>query len=153
MIVLIVMTAMLIIMLCGFAYWLATYALPFMVALFAARFAFGSGAGVVGAGLVGLVAGAASFAILAFLFATLRALFLRIVIALIFAAPAAVAGYALVHGVLGEAVPSPIWRQIFCITGGALTGFSALTRLVALPKQPLGSAAGAPRRVTRNSGN
>ncbi|WP_113253811.1 hypothetical protein [Bosea sp. UNC402CLCol] len=33
-------------------------------------------------------------------------------VALIFAAPAAVAGYALVHGITKEAVPSDIWRQI-----------------------------------------
>jgi hypothetical protein len=44
-------------------------------------------------------------------------------------APAAVAGYALVHGVAREAVPSEIWRQIFCIIGGGFVGVSALVRL------------------------
>jgi hypothetical protein len=52
-------------------------------------------------------------------------------VALIFAAPAAVAGYALVHGVTKESVPSEIWRQIFCIIGGGFVGISALLRLAA----------------------
>jgi len=51
-------------------------------------------------------------------------------VALVFAAPAAIAGYALIHGVTKESVPSEIWRQIFCITGGAFVGVSALMRLV-----------------------
>ena len=102
-----------------------------MLALAVTRFAFGTGAGWVGAAIVGLAAGAASFAILAFLFDTLRAPILRIALALIFAAPAAVAGYALVHGVTGEAVPSPVWRQIFCLAGGAMVGAAAVIRLAA----------------------
>lgn len=59
----------------------------------------------------------------------LRVPILRLAVALIFAAPAAVAGYALVHGVTREAVPSEIWRQIFCIAGGIFVGGSALARL------------------------
>jgi hypothetical protein len=54
-----------------------------------------------------------------------------LIVALIFAAPAAVAGYALVHGITKEAVPSEIWRQIFCIIGGGFVGVSALMRLAA----------------------
>ncbi|MBN9147072.1 MULTISPECIES: hypothetical protein [unclassified Nitrobacter] len=127
----IVVAVMLIGMMCVLAYTLATYALPFMLALAVTRFAFGTGAGWVGAAIVGLAAGAASFAILAFLFDTLRAPILRIALALIFAAPAAVAGYALVHGVTGEAVPSPVWRQIFCLAGGAMVGAAAVIRLAA----------------------
>lgn len=42
MIALIVMTVMLVIMLCVLAYRLATYALPFMLALAAASFAYGT---------------------------------------------------------------------------------------------------------------
>ena len=49
-------------------------------------------------------------------------------VALVFAAPAAIAGYALVYGVTHEAIPSAIWRQIFCFIGGALVGVSALMR-------------------------
>jgi hypothetical protein len=34
-----------------------------------------------------------------------------------------------VHGVTREAVPSEVWRQIFCIAGGIFVGCSALARL------------------------
>jgi len=131
MIALIVVTIMLIGMMCVLAYTLAIYALPFMLALAAARFAYSTGAGWLGAGIVGLTAAAASFGILAFLFAMVRAPILRIVVAVLFAAPAAVAGYALVYGITAEAVPSPVWRQVFCIAGGALVGAAAMMRLAA----------------------
>ena len=131
MIAMIVLTVMLIGAMGFLAYTLATYALPFMVALEAARFAYGTGAGWIGAGIVGLVAGAALFGVLVLLFATVRAPILRIAVALIVAAPAAVAGYALVYGVTREAVLSEIWRQIFCIAGGAFVGIAAVMRLAA----------------------
>lgn len=131
----IVMTVMLVGMLCVLAYTLATYALPFMLALAAARFAYETGAGLIGAGLVGLLAGVASFGIVTLLFATARAPVLRIALAVIFAVPATVAGYALVHGVAGELVPSPTWRSIFSVIGALATGLSALARLAASPSR------------------
>ncbi|MFC6446105.1 hypothetical protein [Shinella zoogloeoides] len=115
--------------LCVLAYTLAVYALPFMLGVTAAQFAYHTGAGFIGAGLVGFAAAVAAFGVLALLFDTLRSPILRLIVALVFAAPAAVAGYALVHGVTKETVPTEIWRQIFCIFGGAFVGTSALLRL------------------------
>jgi len=69
--------------------------------------------------------------VLVLLFATLRAQIPRIAVALIVAAPAAVAGYTLVYGVAREAVPSEIWRQIFCIAGDAFVGITVIMRLAA----------------------
>lgn len=51
---------MLIGMMCVLAYTPAIYALPFMLALVATRFAYGTGAGWLGAGTVGIVVGVAS---------------------------------------------------------------------------------------------
>ena len=127
---LILMSVALIAMLCVVAYTLAVYALPFMIGINAAQFAYQTGSGLIGAGLVGLVAAGAAFGFLALLFDTLRSPILRLIVALIFAAPAAVAGYALIHGITKEAVPSDIWRQTFCIVGGGFIGISALVRLV-----------------------
>ena len=118
-------------MMCVLAYRLATYALPFAIALAAMRFAYDTGAGIIGAGLVGVVAGMVSFAILVLAFAVLRAPILRIAVALIFATPAAIAGYALVQGLTAEIVPSPVWRQIFSAIGAITIGISALARLAA----------------------
>lgn len=123
----------LIAMLCVLAYTLAVYALPFMLGLSAAQFAYQTGSGLIGAGFVGLVAAGAAFGILALLFDTLRPPILRLIVALVFAAPAAGAGYALVHGITKESVPSEIWRQIFCIVGGGFVGVSALMRLGVSP--------------------
>lgn len=120
-----------IVLLCVAAYTLATYALPFMLGLAAARFAYHTGSGLIGAGFVGLLARAVAFGLLVFLFETLRPPILRLAVALIFAIPAAIAGYALIHGITRDAVPSEIWRQIFCIIGGLVVGVSALMRLAA----------------------
>lgn len=131
MVAVMLMSVVLVGVLCFVAYTLATYALPFMLGLTAARFAYDTGSGLIGAGLVGLAAGTVAFGLLVFLFASLRPPILRLVVALVFAAPAAMAGYALVHGVTKEAVPSEIWQQIFCIIGAIFVGVSALMRLAA----------------------
>lgn len=115
--------------LCVVAYILATYALPLMLGFAIARFAYHTGVGLIGASFIGLIAAAAVSGVFSVLFAKLRSPILRLIVALIFAAPATLAGYALVHGVTHEAMSSAIWRQIFCIIGGALVGVSALMRV------------------------
>ncbi|MCA1967499.1 MAG: hypothetical protein LDL42_00090 [Rhizobium sp.] len=130
------MSVALIALLCVLAYTLAVYALPFLLGLTAAQFAYQTGSGLIGAGLVGLFSAGVAFGILAVLFETIRSPALRLIVALIFAAPAAVAGYALVYGVIKEAVPSDIWRQIFCIVGGGVVGIAAWMRLAAGVGQP-----------------
>lgn len=110
-------------------YTLAIYARPLFVGLAATQFAYQAGSGLIGAVLVGLFSVGVTFGILAVLFETIRAPVIRLIVALVFAAPAAVAGYALVHGITKEAVPSEIWQQIFCIVGGGLVGIAAWMRL------------------------
>jgi hypothetical protein len=83
----------------------------------------------IGVGIVGLFAGVGAYGVLACLYATLRSPGLRPAIALIFALPAAIAGFALVDGAAREAVPSEVWRKIFSLIGGAFIGMSALARL------------------------
>lgn len=107
----------------------------------AARFAHATGSGLIGAGVVGLVAGAAAYGLLVFAFASLRSPVLRLIVALVLAAPAAVAGYVLVRSVTAEAVPSEVWRQIFCVIGGGITGLSVLIRLVAARNPERGTQA------------
>lgn len=131
MFVLMLMVVALIAGLCVLAYTLAVYALPFMIAVEAARWAYTSGSGLIGAGVVGLVAGAAAYGLLIALFMVVRTPILRLAVALVFAAPAAIAGYALVHGMATQAVPSEVWRQVFSIVGGGFVGLSAVMRLAA----------------------
>ena len=131
MVMLILLGVVLVGLLCALAYTLATYALPFMLGLAAARLAYDTGAGLIGAGFVGLAAGAVAFGVLTFLFSTLRSPILRFAVMIVFVAPAAIAGYALVHGTVRQAVPSEFWRQVFCIMGGVAVGVSAWLRLAA----------------------
>jgi hypothetical protein len=72
---------------------LAVYALPFFVGLTAGLAALQGGAGVIGALLVGVGAGALTLAIGEIAFAVVRPLILRAAIAAAFAVPAAIAGY------------------------------------------------------------
>ena len=74
------MSVVLIAGLCVLAYTLAVYALPFMLGLTAAQFAYQTGSGVIGAGLVGLVSAGVAFGILALLFETLRTPILRLIV-------------------------------------------------------------------------
>ena len=122
---------------------LAIYAVPFFVGLTVGMWAFETGAGVIGAALVGLVAGVVALFAAQLIFASVRSLALRAVIALLFAAPAAVAGYQAVLGIAALLVPSEAWRHVFAAIGGLAVGASAAVQLAAF------AGAGAqPRQVT-----
>ena len=129
MIVVIVLAVLLIAMMAILVYRLATYALPAMLALTVARLADATGAGWVGAGIAGLVAGILSFCVLVVLFATARKPTVRAAVVLIFVTPAIAAGYVLTYGLTEGAVPSAIWRQTLCFAVSALVGASAFARL------------------------
>lgn len=132
MIIAIATIALLIGLLSILAYWLAIYALPFMIGLAVARFAYETGAGPVGAGVAGLLAAVGSMVLLILALAVLKSSLLRLTMVFIFIIPAMIAGYALVNGLTHELVPSAIWRQVFGIAGGILIGLSALARLTAI---------------------
>jgi hypothetical protein len=122
---------------------LAIYAVPFFVGLTVGTWAFETGAGVIGAAVVGLVAGVVALFAAQLLFASVRSLALSAVIALLFATPAAVAGYHAVLGISALLVPSEAWRHVFAVIGGLVVGVSAAVQLAAF------AGAGAqPRPVT-----
>ena len=76
---------------CWLIFALAVYALPFFVAIDASACRrFHSGAGVIGAPLVGIAAGGMTLVIGQIAFAMTRSLILRAVIAAVFAVPAAI---------------------------------------------------------------
>ena len=130
---------------------LAVYALPFFLGLTAGLAAFHGGAGVVGALLVGIVAGALTLAMGQIAFAVVRPLILRAAVAAAFAVPAAIAGYHAVLGVLQIGVPSLVWREVFAWIGAIFIGGTAWTRMTALaeplPLRPGGAAQNEPQPV------
>ncbi len=114
---------------CWLIFTLAVYALPFSLGLTAGAAAFHGGAGIFGALLVGIVAGALTLAIGQIAFAVVRPLILRAAIAAAFAVPAAIAGYHAVLGLSQIGVPSLIWREAFAWIGAIFIGGAACARM------------------------
>jgi hypothetical protein len=114
---------------CWLIVTLAVYALPFFVAVNAGMIAFHSGAGILGAPLVGIAAGVVTLAIGQTAFAMTRPLILRAVIAAVFAIPAAVAGYHVVLVMSQIGMPSLAWREVFACLGALVIGGTTWTRL------------------------
>jgi hypothetical protein len=127
---------------CWLIFTLAVYALPFFIGLTAGMAAFHSGAGVLGALLVGMVTGAITLAIGQIAFAVVRPPVLRAVIAAAFAVPAAIAGYH-VLGLSQIGVPSLIWREVIAWIGALFIGCTAWARMTVfaepLPLRPSGT--------------
>jgi hypothetical protein len=125
---------------CWLLFTFAIYALPFFVGLNIALAAFHSGAGVIGAFIVGIFSGAAAMLIGQIVFVTVKAPAIRISIALMYAIPAAIAGYSATLGLAQIGIPSTVWREIFAIIGGGFVGCTALARLAL--ENPLASGPG-----------
>lgn len=78
-------------LLCWLLFTLAVFALPAFVGFAAGAWAHGTGSGTPGAILVGMFAAAVTFAVGQFLIAFARPIWLKLGVAVIFVAPAAVA--------------------------------------------------------------
>jgi hypothetical protein len=134
---------------CWLIFTLAVYALPFFFGLTAGMAAFHGGAGVIGALLVGVVAGALTLGVGQIAFSVVRPLPLRAGIAAAFAIPAAIAGYHAVLGLSQIGVPSLIWREVFAWIGAIFVGGSAWARMTVfaepLPLRPGGAPQNEPQ--------
>ena len=117
----------------GFMCWLlfnlAVYALPCFVGAWAGIAAYHSGAGIIGAIIIALVAGVATalagqLAILAIPVTAIRA-----AIALLFAGPAAFAGYNTVLDLAEIGIPSHAWGVAFAVAGAVMIGGTAWARM------------------------
>lgn len=117
----------------GFICWLlfnlAVYALPFFVGVSAGLLAYDSGAGPLAAIVVGVVAGASALVMGQVLFANLRHPFARAVVALLFAGPAALAGYHAVLGLASAGAMAEPWAQVFGAFGAMTIGVIAWSRI------------------------
>ena len=129
---LILLAISLTIMLCIIAYNLAIYALPFMVGLTAAQYAWAAGAGLFMTGFAAIAAALGAIALVIGVLGFAKNPALRLIALAIFAVPAAIAGYALVHGVTKKAVDSAIVLNLLGGTGGLFIGIAAMVNLNAL---------------------
>jgi hypothetical protein len=108
---------------------LAIHALPTFAAVACGLWAYRAGAGFFGATAIGLLAGAGALIAGRVAFDATRSTSLRVIIALVFAAPAAMAGYNVILGLSQLGGSSELWRQIFAATGAATIGIIAAVRL------------------------
>lgn len=114
---------------CWLLYTLATLALPVFAAFTIGLWAHSMGAGVLGALVSGLVAGVVTLLAGQLLFAIIRSPLWRLAVGLLFAIPAAIAGYHAVHGITGMGIDSETWRQLLGAVGALVIGGSAWLRL------------------------
>jgi hypothetical protein len=121
---------------CWLLFTLAVYALPFFVAITAALAAFHSGAGFIGAIVVGIVVGIVTLAVGQLSFAIVRSPVIRAAIALLFAVPAAVAGYHATLGLSHIAAPSHWWAEVFAFIGAVLVGATTWARMTLFADPP-----------------
>ncbi len=127
---------------------LAVYAVPFFVAVSIGMLTFHSGAGVIGALLVGIFAGASTLVTEQTAFAMTRSTILRAAIGAVFALPAAIAGYHVVLAMSLLGVPSLPWREVFACLGAVSVGATAWMRLTLFaesrPLAPSGAVGSGP---------
>ncbi|WP_068077361.1 hypothetical protein [Novosphingobium lentum] len=117
---------------CWLLFTLAVFALPFFVGVSAATWAYDTGAGWLGAILVGLVAAGLTLGLGQVLLMIVQPLWARLLIALAFVAPAVLAGYHATHGIVKHTMPSEIWQMAFSIVGAIAVGVTAFFRIAGM---------------------
>ena len=126
--------------LCWLLFALAVYALPFSAGLSAGLAAYHSGSGPIGAIIVGVVAGAVTLLLGQVAFATVRSPLIRASVALVFAAPAALAGYHAALGLAHVAIPGEGWRDTMGVVGAIIVAATAWLRIALFAPTDVGRA-------------
>lgn len=117
---------------CCLLFYLAVYALPLFAGVTAGVWAYGTGAGWLGGIAVGIIAGLATLLIGHLLLIFVKPLWLRLMIAAVFVAPAAIAGYHATHGIVKHTMPSETWQIAFSVVGAIVVAITAFARLATL---------------------
>ena len=117
---------------CWLLFNLAVFALPFFAGLTTGIWAFHTGAGVLGGIAVGVVAGGITFGLGKLALAFVPWTWLRLLIILLYVAPAAVAGYSATHGIAQMAMPWPTWQMIFAVIGAIAVSVTAFVRFTGM---------------------
>jgi len=121
--------------LCWALFTLAVHALPFFVGMIAGLYTYQAGTGPFGALAYGFAAGGCTLVVGQYAFSVARSAAMRFFIGLLFALPAARAGYDATLGLAHIGVPSGWWREAFAIFGAIIVGCTAWAR-VSIPTGP-----------------
>jgi hypothetical protein len=114
---------------CWLLFTLAVYALPFLAGLSVGLAAFHSGAGLIGALVVGFLVGVTVLVLGQIVLTTVRTPLIRLIIGLVYALPATVAGYQLCFTLAGIGGPAGGWQQAFAVAGAIVVGVTAFARM------------------------
>jgi hypothetical protein len=115
--------------LCWLIFALAVNALPLFAGVTAGLAAYQSNSGPIAAIAVAAIVSVIILLAGQIAFRTLRSTPVRAVIALLFAVPAAVAGYHAAHGLAHIVVPIEGWRQTMAIAGAIMVATIAWARI------------------------
>jgi hypothetical protein len=115
--------------LCWLLFALAVHALPFFAGVTVGLAAYHSGSGTVAAIIVGAVAGGVVLVLGQVAFTTLRSSLMRAALALLFAVPAALAGYHAARGLAQLFVPAEAWRDAIGLAGATIVAATAFMRI------------------------
>ena len=126
--------------LCWLLFNLTVYAVPTFVGLSVGFFAHQTGAGPLGAAVIGFASAVVTLVVVQRLFAATRNTGVRRMLAFGFAAPAAFAGYHSALGITEMGTVSAAWAQVLALLGGAVVGAVAWTRLSAFAQPGPGGA-------------
>ena len=115
--------------LCWLLFALAVHAPPFFAGVTVGLAAYHSGSGPVAAIIVSAIASSVVLVLGQVAFTTLRSSLVRTALALLFAMPAAVAGYHAVRGLAQLIVPAEAWRETIAIAGATVVAATAIMRM------------------------
>ena len=105
---------------CALLFRLSIYALPLFVAFAAASATYHSGYGIIAALVAAVMAAIATIAIAQIALGLAKSDLARAAIGLVFALPAALAGYHAVHGIAVATMPASSWQVAISLIGGAV---------------------------------
>ena len=115
--------------LCWALFALAIYALPAFVGLTAGIHTYQAGTGPFGAIVIGFIVAGFALVLGRYAFSVARAPVVRLVIGLLFAVPAARAGYDVTLALSHIGIPSEWWRESFAVFGAIAVGGTAWGRM------------------------
>jgi len=95
--------------------------------------AYQSGSGPIAAIIIGAIVGSLTLVVGQTAFTRLRSPVVRAALALLFAVPAAVAGYHAARGLAQIAIPAEGWRDAIAFAGAAIVAATAWMRMALAP--------------------
>lgn len=115
----------------------ATFALPAFTGMAVGAWAHESGVGLTASLVAGLACAGLVFGIGQFLMIVVRSMRMKLAVAFVFVAPAAIAGYFATHGIVKHLLPSDIWQIALSVLGATAIGITAFVRItsVAAPER------------------